>query len=84
MLQEHLALSFIDYYRRLNLWDIIIAFITFKFRLEKDTSPCYVMVVRNQQFFFLCIIYSSRLNLWDIIIPLITFKFHLEKDTSPC
>jgi hypothetical protein len=27
---------------RLNLWDIIIAFITFKFHLEKDTSPCYV------------------------------------------
>ena len=53
MLQEHLALSFIDYYRRLNLWDIIIAFITFKFRLEKDTSRCYVMVVRNQQFFFM-------------------------------
>jgi hypothetical protein len=24
------------------LWDIIIAFITFKFHLEKDTSPCYV------------------------------------------
>jgi hypothetical protein len=42
MLQQYLALSFIDYYRRLNLWDIIIAFITFKFHLEKDTSPCYV------------------------------------------
>lgn len=81
MLQEHLALSFIDYYRRLNLWDIIIAFFTFKFHLEKDTSPCYVMVVRNQQF-FLCIISSSRLNLWDIIVAFITFKFHLEKDKS--
>jgi hypothetical protein len=43
MLQQYLALSFIDYYRRLNLWDIIIAFITFKFHLEKDTSPCYVL-----------------------------------------